>query len=89
MSGFSNGGMFAATLGCALNDRVAAVVEVIACLGGRRALAAATFGARLSAAAPWLPVLTFLLFAGFLVVFRHQCGSSGGEFFPIGYQTTT
>src|SRR5262245_3849338 len=48
---------------------VYAVVEVIACLRGRRALAAATFGARLSAAAPWLPVLTFLLFAGFLVVF--------------------
>jgi pimeloyl-ACP methyl ester carboxylesterase len=48
---------------------VYAVVEVIACLRGRRALAAATFGARLSAAAPWLPVLTLLLFAGFLVVF--------------------
>ena len=28
MSGFSNGGMFAATLGCALNDRVAAVAAV-------------------------------------------------------------
>jgi hypothetical protein len=51
---------------------VYAVVEVIACLRGRRALAAATFGARLSAAAPWLPVLTFLLFSGFLVVFAAQ-----------------
>jgi hypothetical protein len=48
---------------------VYAVVEVIACLRGRRSLGAATFGARLSAAAPWLPVLTLLLFAGFLVVF--------------------
>ena len=28
VSGFSNGGMFAATLGCALNDRVAAVAAV-------------------------------------------------------------
>ena len=28
VSGFSNGGMFAATLGCALNDRVAAVASV-------------------------------------------------------------
>jgi pimeloyl-ACP methyl ester carboxylesterase len=48
---------------------VYAVVEVIACLRGRRTLAAATWGTRLSAAAPWLPVLTLLLFAGFLVVF--------------------
>jgi pimeloyl-ACP methyl ester carboxylesterase len=51
---------------------VYAVVEVIACLRGRRPLAAATFGARLSAAAPWLPVLTLLLFAGFFVVFAGQ-----------------
>jgi pimeloyl-ACP methyl ester carboxylesterase len=48
---------------------VYAVVEVIACLRGKRALTAATLGARLSAAAPWLLVLTLLLFAGFLVVF--------------------
>jgi hypothetical protein len=27
--------------------------------------------------------------AGFLVVIRHQYGSSRGEFFPRGYQTTT
>ena len=46
-----------------------AVVEVIACLRGRRTLTAATLGTRLSAAAPWLPVLTLLLFAGFLAVF--------------------
>ena len=32
-------------------------------------MAAATWGTRLSAAAPWLPVLTLLLFAGFLVIF--------------------
>jgi pimeloyl-ACP methyl ester carboxylesterase len=51
---------------------VYAVVEVIACLRGRRALAGATLGARLSAAAPWLPVLALLLFAGFLVVFAAQ-----------------
>jgi pimeloyl-ACP methyl ester carboxylesterase len=51
---------------------VYAVVEVIACLRGRRALTAATMGTRLSAAAPWLPVLTFLLFAGFLAVFAVQ-----------------
>jgi pimeloyl-ACP methyl ester carboxylesterase len=50
---------------------VYAVVEVIACLRGRRALTA-TLGTRLGAAAPWLPVLTLLLFAGFLVVFAGQ-----------------
>ena len=48
---------------------VYAVGEVIACLRGRRALTGAALGTRLSAAAPWLPVLTLLLFAGFLVVF--------------------
>ena len=51
---------------------VYAVVEVIACLRGRRALTGATFGTRLSAAAPWLPVLTLLLFTGFLAVFAAQ-----------------
>ena len=59
---------------------VYAVVEVIACLRGRRALAAATFGARLSAAAPWLPVLTFLLFAGFLVVFAARLFATFDEY---------
>lgn len=59
---------------------VYAVVEVIACLRGRRALAAATFGARLSAAAPWLPVLTFLLLAGFLVVFAARLFATFDEY---------
>ena len=48
---------------------VYSVVEVIACLRGRRALSGATLGARLSAAAPWLPVLTLLLFTSFLTLF--------------------
>jgi hypothetical protein len=65
--------MIAASLAVLLTAiPVYAVVEVIACLRGRRALTAATFGARLSAAAPWLPVLALLLFAGFLVVFATQ-----------------
>jgi pimeloyl-ACP methyl ester carboxylesterase len=51
---------------------VYAVVEVIASLGGRRALSGATFGARLSAAAPWLPVLALLLFTVFLAVFAAE-----------------
>ena len=48
---------------------VYAVVEVIACLRGRRSSNAGTFAERIGAAAPWLPVLTLLLFAGFLGVF--------------------
>jgi TAP-like protein len=65
--------MIAASLAVLLTAiPVYAVVEVFACLRGRRALTAATFSTRLSAAAPWLPVLTLLLFAGFLVVFAVQ-----------------
>ena len=51
---------------------VYAVVEVFACLRGRRPLNAGTFGERIGAAAPWLPVLTLLLFGGFLGVFAAQ-----------------
>jgi hypothetical protein len=58
---------------------VYAVVEVIACLRGRRALTGATFGTRLSAAAPWLPVLTLLLFAGFLALFAARLVATLGE----------
>jgi hypothetical protein len=42
-------------------------------------LTAATFGTRLSAAAPWLPVLTLLLFAGFLALFAAQLFATLGE----------
>jgi hypothetical protein len=42
-------------------------------------LTGATFGTRLSAAAPWLPVLTLLLFAGFLALFAARLVATLGE----------
>src|SRR5262249_16959839 len=67
---------------------VYAVVEVVACLRGRRALADATWGTRLSAAAPWLPVLTLLLFAGFLVIFAGRLFATFDEEKVLGFVGT-
>jgi pimeloyl-ACP methyl ester carboxylesterase len=63
---------------------VYAVIEIIACLRGRRP-SAGPFSERLGAAAPWLPVLAVLLFAVFLTLFAAQSYTALSHHPPLAF----